>query len=338
MLGIVLLALPARAAPNTPVVRLLWPSGRAQAVAETPLIVRLGVQFPQGGAPDRVLALVDGREVPVRRLEQETAWEVEPPGLPSAPGEQVLRVAVTIPPADSNLSVLVEHAGVTSKPAQVQLLWKGPAGGVAVVPKLFVLSMGISAYRGERMALTFPHKDASDLVSVLSRQAPKFYQQVEVRSLLDGQATREALLDGLQWLADQTTDKDVAMLFMAGHGVSAPDSGEFYFVPYDGDLSRPYEQTLVSGAQVRKALAAVPGKAVFFLDACHSGAVIPDRLTRGPEDVNRFVQELQSAARGVVVFSATTGREVAQEWSEWGNGAFTKALVEVTGPQSLVHL
>ena len=40
------------------------------------------------------------------------------------------------------------------------------------------------------------------------------------------------------------------------------------------------------------------------------------------------INDLISAENGVVVFSASTGREVAQERREWGNGAFTKALLE----------
>jgi uncharacterized caspase-like protein len=40
------------------------------------------------------------------------------------------------------------------------------------------------------------------------------------------------------------------------------------------------------------------------------------------------VNELTSAENGAVVFAASTGRQVAQERDEWGNGAFTKALLE----------
>jgi uncharacterized caspase-like protein len=40
---------------------------------------------------------------------------------------------------------------------------------------------------------------------------------------------------------------------------------------------------------------------------------------------------LSSADNGVIVFAAATGRQFAQESSDWGNGAFTKAILEGLG-------
>lgn len=45
-------------------------------------------------------------------------------------------------------------------------------------------------------------------------------------------------------------------------------------------------------------------------------------------DVSRFVETVASAENGVVVFSASTGRRFAIEDAIWGNGSFTKALLE----------
>ena len=45
-------------------------------------------------------------------------------------------------------------------------------------------------------------------------------------------------------------------------------------------------------------------------------------------DLTAVVNELSSAENGVIVFAASTGRQFAQESSEWGNGAFTKAVIE----------
>ena len=45
-------------------------------------------------------------------------------------------------------------------------------------------------------------------------------------------------------------------------------------------------------------------------------------------DVDRFANELASAETGVIVFSSSTGRQLSHEKAEWGNGAFTKALLE----------
>ena len=47
-----------------------------------------------------------------------------------------------------------------------------------------------------------------------------------------------------------------------------------------------------------------------------------------PSDISAVINELASAENGAVVFSSATGRQYALENSEWGNGAFTKGLVE----------
>ncbi len=62
------------------------------------------------------------------------------------------------------------------------------------------------------------------------------------------------------------------------------------------------------------------------MDTCHSGNVMGTR--RGVADITAVVNELASAENGVVVFASSTGRQYSLEDASWGNGAFTKALVE----------
>ncbi|KOR28944.1 hypothetical protein TI05_15935, partial [Achromatium sp. WMS3] len=64
-----------------------------------------------------------------------------------------------------------------------------------------------------------------------------------------------------------------------------------------------------------------------FLDTCHAGNVMGSRRSLVP-DVNQVVNDLIRAENGIVVFTASTGRQYAMEHKSWGNGAFTKALVE----------
>ena len=80
--------------------------------------------------------------------------------------------------------------------------------------------------------------------------------------------------------------------------------------------------------EFRKTLANLAGKALFFFDTCHSGNVLGARTRSAANDVRGVVSELASAENGVVVFSSSTGRQPSFEDVAWGNGAFTKALVE----------
>jgi uncharacterized caspase-like protein len=70
-----------------------------------------------------------------------------------------------------------------------------------------------------------------------------------------------------------------------------------------------------------------------FLDACHAGKGIQLNryVTRGgggTADVTAFVNAMTSAENGVVMFASSTGRELSAEDPAWGNGAFTRAVVQ----------
>src|SRR5208282_2184836 len=105
-------------------------------------------------------------------------------------------------------------------------------------------------------------------------------------------------------------------------GVDDPN-GVYYFLPADVDLDHLKRTGLVF-SDIKNTVAAIAGKAVMFVDTCHSGDVLGAR--RGVADINAVVNELASAENGVVVFTASTGRQYSLEDPQWQNGAFTKAL------------
>jgi hypothetical protein len=113
----------------------------------------------------------------------------------------------------------------------------------------------------------------------------------------------------------------------SGHGLNDPRSGEYLFFPYEADIDARLK-TLLPGSDVNGALATIPGKVLVFLDTCHSGNLLGTAKVRDAQDLTRLLNELTSAENGVVVFSASTGRQQAIESSDWKNGAFTLALLE----------
>jgi uncharacterized caspase-like protein len=113
----------------------------------------------------------------------------------------------------------------------------------------------------------------------------------------------------------------MAMIFLAGHGDS--DNGKFYFFPYNVEDNRLYA-TGVKGDDIIEILTA-PGKAIAFIDACHSGAIGAMGKTRSP-DVNGIINEFIRAENSGVTFASCSARQTSLEIEN--NGAFTKALVE----------
>jgi uncharacterized caspase-like protein len=114
------------------------------------------------------------------------------------------------------------------------------------------------------------------------------------------------------------------MIFLAGHGVN-DSGGIYYFLPVDANTNR-LRRTGLPYSDIKNTIATLAGKTLLFVDSCHAGDVMGMR--RGVADINALVNELTSAENGAVVFASSTGRQFALEDSAWGNGAFTKALIE----------
>ena len=242
-------------------------------------------------------------------------------GAPAADGEQVLEI--DLPPQDLTLTLVAENRFGASPPETIRLRWEGGQGDEFVAqPKLYALLAGVSDYEDDSLDLQFAAKDAKDFGEALRRQAGGLYREVEIRSLEN--PTSEELLDGLDWLRSEVTSRDIAVIFISGHGVNDPD-GDYYYLTRDANPER-LRRTAVPYFEVKKTLSALPGKVLAFVDTCHSGNIMGGR--RAVTDITGVINDLTSAENGVVVFASSTGKQYSLENPEWGNGAFTKALVE----------
>jgi uncharacterized caspase-like protein len=240
---------------------------------------------------------------------------------------------IKIPRRDSKVSVIAYNNNGASVPASVQVKWTG--AGTEPKLTLYVLAIGISNYvaadKDPKMRLHFAAKDADDFVALAKAQKGGLYDKVIFppghESLRDGEATREAILDGLDWIMRAVTDtNDVAMVFLAGHGITTPDQ-HYRFLPYDYDDNRK-ERTTIADSELQDYLTKIGGKKIFFFDTCYSGDVLRGRGLNTQANVDKFANELKAAENGIVVFTSSTGNELSLEKEEWNNGAFTKAVVE----------
>ncbi len=263
----------------------------------------------------RLKVLVDGRPV-----------SAEGAGQPMKESGELL---VAIPSRDCEVSIIAENSRAVSEPATVRLRWKGapePREAFQIKPKLYVLAVGISQYQDAELKLGLAAKDALDFSSIWTEQKGQLYSGVETRVLSDAQATKGNILDGLEWIQRQVTQMDVAVLFFAGHGIN-DSNGMFYFLPVEADLER-LKRTGISQSDITSTVTMIAGKVLVFMDACHSGNLLGQSKRRGLVISSAVVNELSSAENGAIVFSSSTGRQYSQEKPEWGNGAFTKGLVE----------
>jgi WD40 repeat protein len=312
-----------------PTVRLLSP-GEGSEQNTRKLTVAYSIQSPNNEAITAVRILVDGRPAPSGR------------GL--KPIGQRIEETIEIPEADCSVGIVAENRFGPSEEASVRVRWKGAqpisvTGGVDLRPKLYVLAIGVSAYQHDQIrSLDYADDDARDFAAFFQQQKgshASLYADVQATVLLDGAATKESILDGLEWLEKETTNRDVAMLFFAGHGVD-DRNGNFYFLPATADPDA-LKRTGVAHGDVQTTVQAVAGKIVVFMDACHASSLMrPISATRGEQlpEIAPVVNDLISAENGAVVFCSTTNRQKALEDARWQHGAFTKALLEGLGGEA----
>jgi WD40 repeat protein len=245
--------------------------------------------------------------------------------IPGTGDTRVGIIAIELPRRDAIVSVIAYNKHGASEPALIQITWAGK--GSEPKPKLYILAIGIGTYREERLNLRFPPKDAEDFIRTVRERSAGLYEGVIVSPLpKDGKWTRDEVLDGLDWIRKEPTNKDVAMVFIAGHGVMTSDQ-VYRFLPCDYDPDR-IERTSVRSIEFQDFLSKVGGKVLVFLDTCYSGDVLRGGRAPLQPSLDKFANELAAAENGAVVFASSTGNQSSWEDAKWGNGAFTKALVE----------
>jgi WD40 repeat protein len=302
-----------------PVTNIRSPAPGAKFSGET-IEVSYSVRSPSGLPVDGVQALIDGRPVETR-------------GIAVAKPDGTLSLTIPAPPHDFELALFARSGELAGEAAKVRLVYSGapPADPATILkPKLYAVAIGVGAYADENLRLTFPADDARGVAEALARQKGGLYSDVEVHTLVDGQASRADVIDALDWLGKAVTSRDIGIVLIAGHGVT-DEKGGYWFLPADAAPAR-LGATAISQFDIRRELSAIAGKAVLFLDTCHANGVVAARGI-GPKgvDVASVVNDFSKTENGVIVFASSQGNELAREDAAWGHGAFSRALIDGLG-------
>ena len=316
-----------------PTLRIAWPEARS-VVGGAEIKLQLAIRAPPDAPATQLRVRIDG-QLQTLALGTLKHWRSEDKDNAGNDTNEIYELPLTLPaqPAQVLLFADNRYGASPAAPEATLTVRSAPAKemmpkieGVDLRPVLYVLAIGISRYQDPSIGLQFPAKDANDLADLLQAQQGGLYRKVAVRRLADADAKRDNVLDGLEWIRRELTARDVAMVFLAGHGVNDAD-GSYYFLPQDVDV-HALKRSAVLFTEIRNTLVSLPGKAMFFIDTCHAGNVLGTALRALPQDTTAVINELSRADNGVIVFAAATGRQKAQESPAWSNGAFTKALLE----------
>lgn len=122
-------------------------------------------------------------------------------------------------------------------------------------------------------------KDIAAMEAVLKHEERCAYDPAHVKVIMGKDVTRQAILDGLDWLEEQIqTDASgnaTALIYCSGHGwrdesVSPP---AYYLIPYDMRPGPIPPRALRAEDFAAAVSALTPRRLLVILDACHSGGM-----------------------------------------------------------------
>jgi uncharacterized caspase-like protein len=194
------------------------------------------------------------------------------------------------------------------------------------LPRLWVLAVGVSKYESEKYNLRYADRDAAAFRDICLAQRGGVYDQVEARLLTNQAATKEQLLDDLQWLVAQAAPDDTVFVFLAGHGLYDA-RGNYYFATHNmKPTPEGLRSSCVRWSEFTQFRLDLPGpRLVMFVDTCHSGDIGGSaQILVDP------VGDLSRENLGCIVYAACSARQASEESEQYdGHGAFTKALLDI---------
>ncbi|MCK1386175.1 caspase family protein, partial [Bradyrhizobium sp. 21] len=174
--------------------------------------------------------------------------------------------------------------------------------------------------------LNYAANDAKSLSDGLRQAGAKLYERVEIRTVLDAEATAAKLDAVFSELATLVRPQDVFLFFLAGHGKTV--DARFYFLPQDFRYAG--EDSIVKQGvgqdRLQEWFSRIKAqKSVLLFDACESGSLVGDRIAmRGIEEKTAI--DRMTRAMGRTMLTATTDSKPAIEGYR-GHGVFTYTLL-----------
>jgi uncharacterized caspase-like protein len=206
-----------------------------------------------------------------------------------------------------------------------------PAGAPRLYRDSWAVIIGINAYKSWPK-LSYAVNDARAVRDILMRKYG--FAADHITTLLDGEATREAILAALgDTLADanKVARDDRVLVFFAGHGVTRKlpsGKSQGYIVPVDAALQN-YQSQAISMTNFQDASDAIAAKHLFFvMDACYSGLALT-RAGGGARSGDRRQYLLEITRRSArEVLTAGGGDEQVADNGPNGHSIFTWTLLQ----------
>ena len=181
---------------------------------------------------------------------------------------------------------------------------------------LYALIIGV----GKDLPVTV--QDAKAIANILCDESYCAFSKENVKLLCDKDSTKDAIIDGIEWLTENAKENSTVIIYFSGHGIQAPD---YYLVPYNFqplDLSN----TAISEDEFSESVSQIKAKKiVVFLDCCHAGGQLNFKHFIKSPLPEKFADSF-SSGKGNVIIASSNKNEFSLTGTPYSE--FTKALIE----------
>jgi WD40 repeat protein len=215
----------------------------------------------------------------------------------------------------------------------------------SVHPDMYIIAIGISNYKGDKLELKYASKDAVDFASAVTASAKKLLNADGGRHVFsygvntEQGSTRWPAKEKIQQLIDTIAMKaksdDILLIFFAGHGILQMGQKNFYLLTADAstaDINGVEKDVAISTDELKEWLRKIKAnKQLLILDACNSGQVVQQLQAivgrrEIPADQQRALESLKDKT-GTFILAASASGQSAYETSLYGQGLLTYSLL-----------
>lgn len=221
-----------------------------------------------------------------------------------------------LPPAAFATLLAIDGEGFTSPPTEVVLGTRAATGS----GRLLGLAVGVDRYpKMPGSNLNYAAADAKRIARAVA--ASPLYAKVDVGTMLNEDASEAAILARLDAVIGEAGEGDTLLLSFAGHGLIGGD-GRLRLALSSTDR-RNVDDTSLAFDAVAQRVRTAKARVIVLLDACHAGVTGQGDAATNEDAVAQLVTQ---GGAGIVILSASKGRQFSEELATLGGGRFSVAI------------